>query len=53
MSTHILKAKKQKNYGPVYPAYNPSFSTCFLAGTVFYSHNKSANSIFQPAYQRS
>jgi hypothetical protein len=32
--------------GPVHPAYNPSFSACFYAETMFFSHNKSANSIF-------
>jgi hypothetical protein len=33
--------------GPVHPAYNPYFSACFFsAGTVFFSHNKSANSVF-------
>jgi hypothetical protein len=37
------------NNGSVHPAYNPSFS----AGTVFFSHNKSANSVFQPTYQHS
>jgi hypothetical protein len=32
--------------GHVYPAYNPSFSACFFsAGTIFFSHNKSGNSI--------
>jgi hypothetical protein len=31
---------------PVHPAYNPSFSV-FLAGTVFFSQNKSV--FFQPA----
>jgi hypothetical protein len=39
----------QEYKGPVHPAYNPSFS----AGTVFFSYNKSANSVFQPAYQHS
>jgi hypothetical protein len=29
------------------------FQLVFLAGTVFFSHNKSANSVFQPAYQHS
>jgi hypothetical protein len=59
-----LKKKKwarSANYSPqedealgsVHPAYNPSFLACFLVGTVFFSHNKSANIIFQPAYQRS
>jgi hypothetical protein len=35
---------------PVHPAYNPSFQLVFLAGTVFFSHNKSVNSVFQSAY---
>jgi hypothetical protein len=39
--------------GPVHPAYNPSFSACFSARIVFFSHNKSANNVFQPAYQHS
>jgi hypothetical protein len=42
----------QITFGSVHLAYNPFFSA-FLAGTVFFSHNKSANSIFQPAYQHS
>jgi hypothetical protein len=29
------------------------FQLIFLIGTVFFSHNKSANSVFQPAYQHS
>jgi hypothetical protein len=29
------------------------FQFVFLAGTVFFSHNKSANSVFQPVYQHS
>jgi hypothetical protein len=29
------------------------FQLLFLARTVFFSHNKSANSVFQPAYQHS
>jgi hypothetical protein len=42
------------NSGPVHSAYNPSFSAYFFsAGTIFFSHNKSANSVFQPAYQHS
>jgi hypothetical protein len=32
--------------GPVHPAYNPYFSTCFAVRTVFFSHNKLANSVF-------
>jgi hypothetical protein len=35
--------------GSVHLIYNPSFS----AETIFFSHNKSANSVFQPAYQHS
>jgi hypothetical protein len=30
-----------------------TFQLDFLAGTVFFSHNKSAISVFQPAYQHS
>jgi hypothetical protein len=33
-------------YGPVGPAYNPYFQFVFLVGTIFFSHNKSANSVF-------
>jgi hypothetical protein len=29
------------------------FQLVFLVGTVFFSHNKSVNSIFQPGYQHS
>jgi hypothetical protein len=29
------------------------FQLVFSAGTVFFSHNKSANNVFQPAYQHS
>jgi hypothetical protein len=29
------------------------FQFIFLAGTVFFSHNKSANSVFHPAYRHS
>jgi hypothetical protein len=29
------------------------FQLIFLAGTVFFSHDKSANNVFQPAYQHS
>jgi hypothetical protein len=36
---------------PVHPAYNPSFLAYFLIEIIFFSHNKSANSVFQPAYQ--
>jgi hypothetical protein len=38
--------------GPVHLAYNPSYSVCFFSvGTIFFSHKKSANSIFQLVYQ--
>jgi hypothetical protein len=30
-----------------------TFQLIYSAGTVFFSHNKSANSVFQPAYQHS
>ena len=30
-----------------WPCYNPSFSACFLARTVFFSHNKSAGTVFR------
>jgi hypothetical protein len=30
-----------------------TFQLVFSAGIVFFSHNKLANSVFQPAYQRS
>jgi hypothetical protein len=34
-------------FGPVHPAYNLYFSACFFsAGTIFFSHNKSVNSVF-------
>jgi hypothetical protein len=39
--------------GPVHLAYNPSYSACFLVRIVFFSHKKSANSVFQPAYNSS
>jgi hypothetical protein len=45
---------KNKGKGPVHLAYNPFYSTCFFsAGTIFFSHKKSANSVFQPAYNSS
>jgi hypothetical protein len=30
-----------------------TFQLVFSAGTMFFSHNKSANSVFQPTYQHS
>jgi hypothetical protein len=47
------EATKGTENGPIYSAYNPSFSACFLTETVFFFHNKLANNIFQPAYQHS
>jgi hypothetical protein len=35
----------------VYSVYNSSFSAYFSGETVFFSHNKSVNGVFQPAYQ--
>jgi hypothetical protein len=29
------------------------FQLVFSAGTIFFSHNKSTNNVFQPAYQHS
>jgi hypothetical protein len=42
-----------KQHGPVHLAYNPPYSACFFSRTVFFSHKKSATSIFQPAYNSS
>jgi hypothetical protein len=39
--------------GLVHPIYNPSFLTFFSVRILFFSHNKSANGVFQPAYQHS
>jgi hypothetical protein len=39
--------------GLVHPAYNPYFLAYFSAKIMFFSHNKSANSVFQSAYQHS
>jgi hypothetical protein len=48
---HSTRGRLCARFEPVYPTYNPSFSACLLVGTVFFSHNELANSIFQPAYQ--
>ena len=32
--------------GPVHFSYNPYFLACFLVGRVFFSHNKSAGTVF-------
>jgi hypothetical protein len=40
-------------YESVHPAYNPSFSACFFSRNNIFSHTKSVNSVFQPAYQPS
>jgi hypothetical protein len=45
----IFGVSKFLDNGPVHLAYNPSFS----AGTIFFSRNKSANNVFQLAYQHS
>jgi hypothetical protein len=39
--------------GPVHQAYNPSYSACFFSRNSIFSHKKSANSVFQPAYNSS
>jgi hypothetical protein len=45
--------------GPVHLAYNPSYSACVFSSVfqqstqVFFSHKKSVNSVFQPAYNSS
>jgi hypothetical protein len=36
----------RKPFGPVHLAYNLSYLACFLTETVFFSHKKSANSVF-------
>jgi hypothetical protein len=33
-------------HGLIHPAYNPYFSACFSARTVFFCHTKSGNSVF-------
>jgi hypothetical protein len=40
-------------FGPVHLAYNSFYSACFSAGTIFFSHKKLVNSVFQPAYNSS
>ena len=40
-------AAGSQHNGPVRFSYNPSFSTIFSTETVFFSHNKSAETIFQ------
>jgi len=35
-----------ESLGPVRFSYNSYFSTCFLVGTMFFSHNKSAGTVF-------
>jgi hypothetical protein len=42
-----------ENSGHVHLAYNSSYSACFSAGTVIFCHEKSANCIFQSAYNSS
>jgi hypothetical protein len=50
---YALIKQRLTKIGPVHLAYNPSYSACFSAGTIFFSHKKSANSVFQPAYNSS
>jgi hypothetical protein len=47
--THSLS----NNNGPVHPTYNSYFSIYFSVKTVFFSHNKSTNSVFHSDYQHS
>jgi hypothetical protein len=49
----ILLSVSIKDIGPVHLAYNPSYSAYFSAGIIYFSHKKSANSVFQPAYNSS
>jgi hypothetical protein len=39
--------------GPVHLAYNPSYSACFFSWNSIFLSKKSANSVFQPAYNSS
>jgi hypothetical protein len=41
------------SYGPVHLAYNPSYSACFFSRNSIFLSKKSANSVFQPAYNSS
>jgi hypothetical protein len=49
----VVELHHNSDQGPVHSAYNPSFSAYFSVRIVFFSHNKSANSVFQPTYQHS
>jgi hypothetical protein len=49
----MQSASKKQAKGSVHPAYNPSFSACFFSRNSIFSHKKSVNSVFQPAYQHS
>jgi hypothetical protein len=44
---------RRKKKVSVHPVYNPYFSDGFSGRTVFFSHNKLTNSVFQSAYQHS
>jgi hypothetical protein len=48
---HSAETRERK--GSVHPAYNSSFQLVFSAETIFFSHNKSANGVFQLTYQYS
>jgi hypothetical protein len=46
-------SKFSARLGPVYLAYNPSYSACFFSRNSIFLSKKSANSVFQPAYNPS
>jgi hypothetical protein len=53
VSGRLAGVYRQQYIRSVYLAYNPSFSACFLSRNSIFSHNKSANSVFQSAYRHS
>jgi hypothetical protein len=42
--------RKHEDNGHVHLAYNPSYSACFFSQNSIFLSQKSANSVFQPAY---
>jgi hypothetical protein len=42
-----------EDLGPVHLAYNPSYSACFFSRNSIFLSQKSANSVFRPAYNSS
>jgi hypothetical protein len=42
-----------RDKGPVHLAYNPSYSACFFSRNSIVLSQKSANNVFQPAYNSS